>query len=464
MLFNSYEFLFVFLPITLLGLYTLSAMGQPAWAVGWTALASLVFYSFWNIAFLWVLGASIALNYALGLALLAMHPPLARKALLTLGLATNLGLLTAYKYSGFAVSIVNDATGASYPLPHMVLPIGISFFTFTQIAFLVDAHRRRVERYPFVKYVLFVAFFPHLVAGPILRHYAVIPQLESSRFGRPSARMAYAGLVFFCCGLFKKVLIADTLAPSVNALYAAAHALAMAEAWLAGLLYTLQLYFDFSGYSDMALGLALLLNVRIPLNFNSPYKSANAIEFWRRWHISLSSFLRDYLYIPLGGNRKGAARQLINIFITMLLCGLWHGAGWTFVAWGGYHGLLLIANHLWRRTGMRLPRVLGWAITFTAVLFGWVLFRAATLHDAVAIFASMAGLHAGNISSILGNDITGIALLAFLLVGWCVLTPGTRYYAIRRRPSVAMAVWFAFLMVLGVINIFKPTEFLYFQF
>jgi len=347
----------------------------------------------------------------------------------------------------------------------IVLPIGISFFTFTQIAFLVDTFRKdRPHRYAFPDYLLFVTFFPHLIAGPILIHKFVIPQFESQRFGRPSAHVAYAGLVFLCGGLFKKVIIADTLAPYVNLLYSHATSLTTTEAWLAALLYTLQLYFDFSGYSEIAVGVALFMNVRIPINFNSPYRSASIIEFWRRWHLSLSRFLRDYLYIPLGGNRKGEARRNVNLVITMLLGGLWHGASWNFIVWGGLHGLMLAVNHQWRKLGIPLPRAAAWLITMVSVLAAWVIFRSATLADAGAILDAMTGRTNSFPSHPLGTGSSKLALTGAALLAWCVLTPPMRWYAIRRRPSMVMAFVFAAMLVLSIINIAKPTEFLYFQF
>jgi len=318
MLFNSYDFVFLFLPFTLVALYCARrflALRVAVWTIG---AASLVFYAAWSVHLLPVLLVSVAANYLIGMQIISSKGEKLKRCWLTLGVAGNLATIGYFKYTGFILSTVVRLTGHSILIPDIVLPVGISFFTFTQIAFLVDASRGHYpHKYPFPDYLLFVTFFPHLVAGPILIHKFVIPQFESERFGRPSVRTAYAGTVLFCIGLFKKVMIADSLAPYVNLLYASPATLSMPEAWLAALLYTLQLYFDFSGYSDMAFGLALLMNVRIPNNFNSPYKAASMTEFWRRWHISLSRFLRDYLYIPLGGNRKGPTRQTLNLLTTM---------------------------------------------------------------------------------------------------------------------------------------------------
>jgi alginate O-acetyltransferase complex protein AlgI len=347
-LFNSYEFLFAFLPILLAGLFLLVAFGWARAAVWWVGLGSIVFYGLGSPEFVPLLVVSTVANYAIGTRILVHNGSgdearLAKRWLI-FGIAANLAALAYFKYTNFFLNNLSALSGWQAQWPRIVLPVGISFFTFTQIAFLVDCRRGEAHRYRFWDYLLFVSFFPHLVAGPILNHKSILPQIDSRGFGRPGPQEVYAALIFFSIGLFKKTIIADSVAPMVQVVFNTPTPL-FADAWAGALLYTFQLYYDFSGYSEMAVGLALLMNVRIPINFNSPYKSTSIVEFWRRWHISLSNFLRDYLYIPLGGNRLGTRRRYANLLATMVLGGLWHGAGWTFLVWGTLHGLGLAITH-----------------------------------------------------------------------------------------------------------------------
>jgi D-alanyl-lipoteichoic acid acyltransferase DltB (MBOAT superfamily) len=316
--------------------------------------------------------------------------------------AADLALLGYFKYANFFLASANQLLGLSRPTLGIVLPLGISFFTFTQIAFLVDAYRGAAREYSFVHYLMFVTYFPHLIAGPLFHHAQMMPQFVSRETYRVDLENVGAGISIFVLGLAKKVLIADGLAEYASPVFDAVRdgkVLMFAEAWLGALAYSLQLYFDFSGYSDMAVGLALMFNVRLPLNFDSPYQAASIIEFWRRWHMTLSAFLRDYLYIPLGGNRKGKARRYVNLLTTMLLGGLWHGAGWTFVVWGGLHGAYLVINHAWRACkrswgwgeGGRIAMYAGTGLTFLAVAIGWVFFRADSLSSAWALLSAMTG-------------------------------------------------------------------------
>lgn len=410
MLFNSYAFIFIYLPITFFGFFWLARHSHRA-AAGWLAIASLAFYAYWNVTFVGLLLGSVVFNYALGWMIghslndrVAATPK--SKALLVLAIASNLALLGYYKYANFFIDSANQFFGAQLPFAHIVLPLGISFFTFTQIAFLVDTYRGIVKEYNFVHYLLFVTYFPHLIAGPVLHHKQMMPQFAESTSYRLHVENIAVGLTIFSIGLFKKVMLADNIAGYANPFFSAAHEgvpLGFFESWAGALAYTLQLYFDFSGYSDMAIGLSRMFNVKLPLNFNSPYKAWNIIEFWRRWHMTLSQFLRDYLYFPLGGNRRGPIRRYANLLITMLLGGLWHGAGWTFVIWGGLHGLYLMMNHAWlgarKRWGLdaskptRTGRVAGVALTFGAVMVGWVFFRADSFSAALSMLRGMAGFH-----------------------------------------------------------------------
>jgi alginate O-acetyltransferase complex protein AlgI len=399
LLFNSYEFLFLFLPLTLAGFFALGRRSHRL-AMGWLVLASLFFYGWWYPPYLVLLLISVGFNYAAGLVLSRIA---ARRLALTLAVASNLALLGYFKYAGFLVASAGAVFGAGWSLAAITLPLGISFFTLTQIAFLVDTARGEARDYKFTHYLLFVSYFPHLIAGPILHHKELMPQLDRPDIVRFSARRLSLGLSILAVGLFKKTVIADSLSPYVAQVFDAigqGPAPGAAEAWGAALAYTLQLYFDFSGYSDMAIGLARMIGVKLPLNFHSPYKARNIVEFWRRWHMTLSRFLRDYLYIPLGGNRHGPTRRYVNLMATMLIGGLWHGAGWNFVIWGGLHGLYLLINHAWRALagGMRLPpsaagRLAAGLLTFLCVVVAWVPFRAGSLSVTGTMLASMAGWH-----------------------------------------------------------------------
>lgn len=391
MLFNSYIFIFAFLPIVLAGYLLIRRLSNPMWPIAWLVCASLVYYSWWKPVFVLLLLFSISVNFVFGKILLGNRlTPVFSKAVLTLGVVFNLCLLGYFKYAGFLVANANEVFGAHWIVPNIILPIGISFITFQKIAFLVDAYRGQVHNFNLQNYMLFVTFFPQLIAGPIVHHAEIMPQLGPAQ-RRPFAPDFAVGSAIFVFGLFKKVVVADTLAvyadAGFNAVHAG-HALDAASAWVAVLSYTFQLYYDFSGYSDMAVGLARMFGIVLPVNFYSPYKATSIIEFWRRWHITLSRFLRDYLYFPLGGNRRGPVRRYINLMIVMFLGGLWHGANWTFAAWGAAHGLMLVINHAWHavagphRFDNAAGRLFAGAITFLAVTLAWVPFRAVTFADA----------------------------------------------------------------------------------
>jgi D-alanyl-lipoteichoic acid acyltransferase DltB (MBOAT superfamily) len=469
MLFNSHAFIFIFLPAVLAGFFLVGTRDRRL-AAGLLALASIAFYGWWNPRFVLLLAASIAGNYLFGDAILSAAGTRRGRRLLAIALAVDLGMLGIFKYANFFIDTVN-ATGAAHLAPlDIVLPVGISFFTFTQIAYLVDAYRGQARPYRFLHYFLFVSYFPHLVAGPILHHAEILPQLEDPATYRARLESMALGLTLFAIGMAKKILLADPLGEYSNPVFDAAsdgarpHLLA---AWSAALAYTFQLYFDFSGYSDMAIGISMTFNIRLPINFDSPYKSASIIEFWRRWHMTLSRFLRDYLYVPLGGNRRGPARRYVNVMATMLLGGLWHGAGWTFVAWGGFHGLCLVANHAWRDAGLRMPRWLALVVTFITVTFAWVLFRAADFGAAWSMFAGMLG---GNGFVPEGSPRLALLLATALAIAW--MAPNTqaiaRYTADRaaavRLPSPAFAFACGALLALAVMGLDRITTFLYYQF
>ena len=449
MLFNSPTFLFVFLPITLAGFALAGRIGH-AWALLWLAGLSVAFYAGNGVAHTLLLLGSIAVNYGLGQHL-ATH---GRSRWLAVGVAGNLALLGWFKYAGFATA---------------ALPIGISFYTFTQIAWLVDAAAGRAGRTGPRDYLLFVTWFPHLVAGPLLHHGATVPQFRDPAMVRFTHQGIATGAMLFLTGLFKKVVLADSVAPVADGLFAAGQPAGAFAAWAGVVAYTLQIYFDFSGYSDMALGLSRLFNVRLPVNFDSPYQARSIVDFWRRWHISLSSFLRDYVYIPLGGNRLGRRRRYANLLATMLLAGLWHGAGWTFVAWGAWHGVLLVGNHLWSERFPGPPRFpgLAWAGTLLAVMLGWVLFRAPDFVTALQVYAGMAGLHGAGIVP----ERSTLAILA-VLAGIALVLPNIGRMLRDEAPALSLrwqpgAIWATagFAMLVGVLlRMGRASPFLYAQF
>jgi alginate O-acetyltransferase complex protein AlgI len=492
-LFPSYEFVFHFLPLVLGGFFGLGALGWSRLAAGWLAVASLYFYSRWNVQFVGLLLASIAFNYVLALLISRATEPW-RKRALVFAIASDIALLAYFKYTNFFIDTINQAADARIAHANIVLPIGISFFTFTQLAFLVDVYRGLAKEYNLTHYVLFVTYFPHLIAGPVLHHKQMMPQFAKREIYRPQLENVATGAIFFAIGIAKKIVVADSLGVLANKVFDAAAAgtvPGIGAAWAGAVSYTLQIYFDFSGYSDMAIGLSLLFGVQLPLNFNSPYKAASIIDFWRRWHMTLSSFLRDYLYVPLGGNRRGTARRFVNLGITMLLGGLWHGASWNFVMWGGLHGAYLAVNHAWRalwptaQEGTRsLLRVAaGVLTTFCGTVIAWVFFRAADFPAASRVLGGMFGLSVPTMSDgALGVGKTSVSYIAVaLLIGWVApnsqelaasyraLADASRGYAAftGRLPVAAWGLFVSALLLAGAIWQFGTvydSPFLYFQF
>lgn len=406
MLFNSYIFIFLFLPTTLVGFYLLGKYGDHRLTALWLVFTSLFFYGWWNPAYVALIIASILVNYSIGTIIANQRQTILRRRLiLTIGISLNLVLLGYYKYANFFVDSLNSITNTYIELAPIVLPLAISFFTFQQIAYLVDTYQGKTKEYNFIHYCLFVTFFPQLIAGPIVHHKEMLPQFADRRIYTFNHTTFSAGITIFFLGLFKKVILADSAAEYATPIFNAASsgmAITIFESWAGALAYTFQLYFDFSAYSDMAVGIGLLFGIYLPLNFFSPYKATNIIEFWRRWHITLSRFLRDYLYIPLGGNRKGNARRYVNLIATMLLGGLWHGAGWTFILWGALHGFYLTINHLWAHLSNKLLnydgdkkiwKITAGIITFLFVVIAWVLFRSENIDTALTMYQSMFGFN-----------------------------------------------------------------------
>ena len=509
MLFNSYAFLFAFLPMSLAGFYWIGRHWGLRQALGWLVGCSLFFYGWWNPAYLALLAGSIAANFCLGNAIARRSGQPVGKALLVLGIAGNLSLIGYYKYAGFLVFNLNAVAGTGFDAGQILLPLAISFFTFQQITYLVDSYAGLVRESDWLRYLLFVTFFPQLIAGPIVHHAEMMPQFARRALAQPRMVNLAVGLTIFAIGLFKKAVLADGIAPYADSVFAAAEQgepLDAIRAWGGALAYTFQLYFDFSGYTDMAIGAARMFGIVLPLNFNSPYKARDIADFWRRWHMTLSRFLRDYVYIPLGGNRHGRTRRYANLLATMLLGGLWHGAGWNFVIWGGLHGAFLIVHQGWSAvrqwTGLPGLGPLALPLTFVAVVVAWVFFRAPTLDGAMVMLSAMAGEHgvalpvaiayrAGGTAEFLaaagvrfhpggGADFLATWTWIALLAAVAFLLPNTQEVMRRYRPALnagvlmlrpwqwrpapAWTLCSACLLTLGVLSLPEVSAFLYFQF
>ncbi len=417
MIFSSPNFILLFLPLAFFGYFYLNRLRLVLAGKAWLVAMSLFFYAYWNIAYLPLLLVSIFFNFAVGTGL---SPNLtlkrlrfSRRLVLISSITANLALLGYFKYANFLIDNINTAFNVGYVLPPILLPLGISFFTFTQIAYLVDSYRGEAKEYNFLNYALFVTFFPHLIAGPILHHREMMSQFESRWTLAVRYRNILSGLFIFSIGLFKKVVIADTFAIWANAGFDGGLALDFFSAWATSLAYTFQLYFDFSGYCDMAIGASLLFNIWLPINFNSPYKAVDIQDFWRRWHITLSRFLRDYLYIPLGGNRCSTVHVYFNLMATFVLGGLWHGASWMFVIWGALHGVALVIHRAWHGLGLRMPQAVAWLLTFNFINVTWVFFRAKSIDDALRIMRGMV-----DINSVLNVPVISIPTNKLAWGGW----------------------------------------------
>jgi len=407
-----------------------------------------------------------------------------KKQLLTFGIISNIALLGYFKYTDFFIANFNLATSSNVELLNLALPLAISFFTFQQIAYLVDSYRQETKEYDFLNYAVFVTFFPQLIAGPIVHHKEMMPQFANKRNMVKNYRNIALGLFIFSIGLFKKVVIADTFAVWATAGFDTATTLNLFEAWATSLSYTFQLYFDFSGYTDMAIGLALLFNIKLPINFNSPYKATNIQDFWRRWHITLSRFLKDYVYIPLGGNRKGEFRTYNNLLGTFIIGGIWHGAGWTFVFWGFLHGMALVIHRAWSKLGFKIWTWLAWLITFNFINIAWVFFRAKEWDDAIKVLGGMFSLDnivvkekfADKLSFLNdynvkfaevmkmtndGSDIIGWLVIGFILI---LVFKNTMDKAKVFIPNIYNSFFMISIFVISLLMLHKESEFLYFNF
>lgn len=488
MLFNSYSFIFIFLPSCLVLFHLALKYKKSKLALSILLLFSWGFYAYWNPIYLPLLLLSILVNYASGIYLKETKS----RIFLALGVVFNLVLLGYFKYIDFGITIINQLAGLDLALTQVLLPLAISFFTFQQVAFLVDSYRNDTPPYDFISYALFVSFFPQLIAGPIVSAQQILPQLNTIstvKFSNLNENIAI-GILIFLMGLFKKVVIADQLSPLVAKSFDSGILLSSFDAWTGALAYTLQIYFDFSGYSDMAIGLGYMFGIQLPINFFSPYRALSIIDFWKRWHITLSLFLRNYLYIPLGGNRSGVLYQMRNLLITMLLGGLWHGAGWTFVVWGGLHGFYLCINHLWQQNQLFIAykstipyKIATWMVTMFAVIVAWVFFRSSSLEAANQMILAMFGLteHPGiffKLKHLVGLIALFIAcyflpnipqVLGHGRYPGCIVQvnttlPQPNRYFWQFKPNVYWLIAKISLAMWVILSLEQETEFLYFDF
>lgn len=493
MLFNSYEFIFVFLPIIVVGYFLLLSKRFISGAKIWLVAASLLFYSWWNPIYLPLILTSILVNYLIGSRLSFLHTCIQEneetqmfnaKATVLLGITFNLLLLAYFKYVDFFIENVNGAFETNWQVIDVALPLAISFFSFQQIAYLVDSYKGQTKEYSLTNYMLFVTFFPQLVAGPIVHHKEMMPQFTSNWNLVRRYRNISTGLFVFTIGLFKKVVLADTFSQWANTGFSTESTLDFFEAWATSLSYTFQIYFDFSGYTDMAIGIALLFNIKLPANFNSPYKAKNIQEFWHRWHITLSNFLRDYVYIPLGGNRSGQNRTFLNLFVTFLLGGLWHGASWMFVLWGGMHGLALILHRLWVKSSLTMSKWVGLMLTFNFINITWVFFRAEDISSVSRVLTGMLGINGFVVPVVLEDKLFfssqngfefggwlyningGLSTLGFILVGFVIifLLKNSQEMASNMRASRAELTFAMVAFFFAFVNLGMPSDFLYFNF
>ena len=486
MLFNSYIYIFLFLPLVFIiyfyHIHKRLCEGSKAFLI----VASLFFYSYWNICYLPLMLFSILFNFTLAKNISALNEEktISKKSLLFFGISVNLGLLAYYKYTDFFLDNLNTIFGTQIELLHLALPLAISFYTFQQIAYLVDSYRNETKEYDFINYTLFVTFFPQLIAGPIVHHKEMMPQFYTKWNMALNYKNIVLGLFLFSIGLFKKVVIADSFAIWATNGFDIAQKLYFVEAWITSLSYTFQLYFDFSGYTDMAIGAALLFNIKLPINFNSPYKAVSIRDFWRRWHITLSNFLKEYVYIPLGGNRKGHIRTYLNLFITFYLAGVWHGASWMFIIWGVMHGIAIIIQHIWEKFQIKIPTLLAWFMTFMFINFSWIFFRAHNLDDAFKVLKGMLGFNGILLPNAIFTQLKFLGLKSFETGGFLVAIEGSKETLLflfgafiilflfknsnelqkRFRPNIYYGAFYLAITLPALLKLGGHSEFLYFRF
>jgi D-alanyl-lipoteichoic acid acyltransferase DltB (MBOAT superfamily) len=518
MLFNSYIFIFLVLPITILGYYIIGRTKHYRLYVIWLVAMSLLFYGWFNPVYVLLISSSILFNYLAGKILSKFSYSLVRNSVTIFSITANILLLGYFKYANFFIDNTNTLFNSDFHLKTIILPLAISFFTLQQIAYIVDTYRGHVEKHGFLDYCLFITFFPKLISGPITRFKEMMPQVLNNHLPHVTWENVIVGLMILFLGLFKKVILADGIGPYATPVFDAAAggiSIGFFNSWSGALAYTFQLYFDFSGYCDMGIGLSLMFGIKLPLNFYSPYKATSIIDFWRRWHMTLSRFLRDYLYIPLGGNRKGYSRQYINLVIVMIIAGLWHGAGWTFIIWGALHGLYLVINHGWRRLRKRIGNdsethnrfwtMASLVITFISVVVAWVFFRADSLGSATGVLKGMLGMNGFGLPTAYYQAMGGLGpflekigisfvptpgfasagvIWIVVSLGICWLLPNAQEYMskykptlddygspdttsrryFRWEPSIWGAVAMSVIIIFAILGLNQVSEFLYFQF
>ena len=491
MLFNSYEFIFAFLPISFFVYFYLNSKRLTTAAKAWLVFTSLFFYSWWNITYLPLILISILFNYTITNTMIeydkSRRKYFSKRSLLHAGLLFNIGLLVYFKYMDFFISNTNTISGSDIELLHLVLPLAISFFTLQQIAFLIDSYEGLVKEKNFLDYTIFVTFFPQLIAGPIVHHKEMMPQFANVRNKVKNYKNIAIGLFIFSIGLFKKVVIADTFAVWATQGFDVATTLNLFEAWVTSLSYTFQLYFDFSGYTDMAIGAALLFNIKLPINFNSPYKATGMIDFWQRWHITLSNFITTYIYTPIvrSFDRLTFHKAMFATVITFLIAGLWHGASWMFIIFGGLHGLGLIINHYWKKRKIKLNVVLAWFITFNFVNITFVFFRAKEWDDAVKVLGSMFSLDNIVLPNFLASKLASLSkygiefgalatnlsaagkdLIIWLLIGFILILVFKNSMDKLKlfKPSAINSFVFIMAFTISLYKLSGYSEFLYFRF
>lgn len=487
MLFNSYVFILLFLPMALILYYVLNHYRCTGLAKAALVIMSLWFYAYFQPRYLLILVGSVLANFWVVLLMKKFGGSLiVRKGLLTAGILGNLGVIFYYKYFNFFLENVNTVFSTAFLTGSILMPLGISFFTFQQISYLVDSYRGETEGYRFLDYSLFITFFPQLVAGPIVTHQGMIPQFGEEQRKKISQEKMAEGIYLFSVGLFKKVMIADTLGLGADWGFAAPGRLSAADTLLVSLMYTLQLYFDFSGYCDMACGIAKMFHLELPVNFNSPYKAVSVADFWKRWHMSLTRFLTKYVYFPLGGNRKGKIRTYCNVFIVFLVSGLWHGANWTFILWGAVHGIAQVLTRVFSKVWSKVPRIPAWAATFAFINLTWILFRAESLGDCVVMFQNIFTWKPGGISTELiqcfdvieftyleehfgilqkvCEVIPGFNMWIVLGASFAVAVFGKNCYEKQFQPTWQKAMGCVIMLVWSVMSLSGLSSFLYFNF
>ena len=486
MLFNSYIFVLFFLPVTLILYYGLNRLGRFSTAKIALVCMSLWFYTYFHVSYLFLILGSVLFNFVCSKLLLRQEKGKLRTLILTFGILVNLSAIFYFKYLNFFIDNINLLFKTSCFVDEILMPLGISFFTFQQISYLVDSYRLETRDYAFLDYALFVTFFPQLVAGPIVLHQEMIPQFRDSGRKHLDQNMLAQGIWLFSIGMFKKVMIADVLGKGVDWGFANPAIMTGLEAAVISLLYTLQIYFDFSGYCDMACGLANMFGLELPINFSSPYKSASILEFWQRWHITLTRFLRKYIYFPLGGSKKGTARTMLNVMIVFLISGIWHGAAWTFILWGLLHGGASVLCRLFRRVWDKVPKVIGVFLTFVFVDLTWILFRSESLSQARTIFSKLFAPwelrmskdflsqfdlleftyveeHVSRLGNLIGRY-PGIHLTILMIIALIIVFFKKNCHEKKFAPNLRNAFASIVLLVWSVLSFSELSAFLYFNF